>query len=79
MLEKGKAEKDRGKVEKALILLTTTYNKMHDELLRNIETRIQKVKEKHAFGSSCFLGLYIFGTLFIAFGSAKSWIGWKKK
>lgn len=56
LLEKGKAEKDRGKIEKALILLTTAYNKMHDELLKNIEIRIQKVKEKRAFWSSCFFG-----------------------
>ena len=32
LLEKGKAEKDRGKVEKALILLTTAYNKMQKKV-----------------------------------------------
>ena len=79
LLKEGKAEKNRNKIEKALVLLTSAYNKMHDELIRNINLRVQKVKEKRNFWASCFLGLYCLGTILIGFGSAKTWIGWKHR
>ena len=79
LLEEGKSEKDRNKIEKALILLTSTYNKIHDELIRNTILRVEKVKEKRNYWAATFLALYLPGTALLAIGSAKNWIGWKQK
>ena len=78
LLKKGKAEKDRNKIEKALVLLTNAYNKMHDELIRNANLRIQKVKEKRNFWNNSFLVFYALGTFLIGIGTLKNWIGWKQ-
>jgi len=78
LLKRGKTEKDRNKIEKALVLLTNAYNKIHDKLIRNANLRIQKVKEKRNFWNNSFLVFYALGTFFIGIGTAKNWIGWKR-
>ena len=77
LLEEGKTNKDKEKIQRALILLTKTYNKMHDELINNADLRTQKVTDKRRFWNNSFVVLYLLGSLFIAFGAVRSWIGWK--